>query len=108
MSEQAVVTYDQGDATSPPGECYLTGAAWVGRGGKPAYASGLGVFRDMEQCMEAMTEALMSIHGRRTLARLARSHGITAEARTIEPEDLEQMAALVRQHRAALAGGAEG
>ena len=101
--EQAVVAYDQGDPTGPPGECYLTGASWVGRGGKPTYVSGIGVFRDMGQCMEAMTTALVSIHGHHKLASLWKNNRIFAEARTIEPEDLEQMAALVRQHRAAQA-----
>ena len=55
-----------------------------------------------------MTKALTEIHGLRKLTHLVRTDRIHAEIRVIEPSDLEEMAALVRQHRASPAGGSEG
>lgn len=102
-SEQTILTHDQGTPASPPGECYLSGAAWVGRRGRPTFAAGIGVFQSEAQCLDAMTTALTEIHGLRKLTHLAKTDRIHAEVRVIEPSDLEEMAALVRQHRAAQA-----
>lgn len=109
MDDRAtVVQLDQGSVTSPPGECYLSGASWVGRRGRPTFAVGIGVFPSEADCLTAMTTALTEIHGLRKLTHLAKTDRIHAEIRVIEPSDLEEMAALVRQHRANQAGGAEG
>lgn len=89
----------------PPGECYLSGAAWVGRRGRPTFAMGIGVFPSEADCLDAMTRALTEIHGLRKLTHLVKTDSLHAEIRVIEPSDLEEMAALVRQHRAAQAAG---
>lgn len=102
------MAYDQGDPTSPPGECYLLSAAWTGRGGKTEGSSMVGVFASADAATEAILRWVASIVGRHRAAAMVKANRLSASMRVLEPSDLEQMAALVRQHRANLAGGSEG
>lgn len=96
-------THDQGERTSPPGECYLLSASWAGRGGKPAGGSLVGVFATPDDARGAILGWVAQSLGRHQAAALVNANRLSASMRTLEPSDLEEMAALVRQHRAAQA-----
>ena len=99
---------DFGDQESPSGECYLVSVGWLARGGKPGGSVGLGVFASQDDAMLAQIRVVGSEIGRATVSSMLKSGKMDAAARQIEPDHLEEMAALVRQHRANLAGGSEG
>ncbi len=103
MDELTAVTHDQGNPTSPAGECYLLTASWPGRGGKPEGISAVGVFATDDQATEAILGSVASSIGYRRVQGLVAANRMILTMRTLEPSDLEQMAALVRQHRAAQA-----
>lgn len=102
-SDGVVLTHDQGDPTSPPGECYLLSASWPGRGGKIQGVSAVGVFVSADAAIEATLRSVNAAIGPARASALVKANRLSATMRTLEPEDLEQMAALVRQHRAAQA-----
>ena len=102
------MAYDQGDPASPPGECYLLSASWVGRGGKTQGSSMVGVFANADAATEAILRWVARTIGPARASALVKANRLSASMRVLEPSDLEEMAALVRQHRANLAGGSEG
>lgn len=99
---------DFGTPDSPAGECFLMSVGWVARGGQAGGSVGLGVFVSPEDAMVAQLQVVAAKIGKRTVSGMLESGKLDVAVRQIEPDQLEQMAALVRQHRANLAGGSEG
>lgn len=99
-------THDQGEPTSPPGECYLLSASWADRGGKPAGGALVGVFPTPDEARDAILGWTAQSLGRHRAVALMKANRLSASMRVLEPSDLEEMAALVRQHRAAKAAEA--
>lgn len=100
--------HDFGDATSPAGECCLVSVGWVARGGQAGGSVGLGVFASADDAMAAQLRVVAGKIGLKTVSGMLKSGRMDVAVRTVEPEALEQMAALVRRHRASLAGEFEG
>lgn len=96
---------DFGDATSPVGECYLVSVGWVARGGQAGGSVGLGVFASADDAMAAQCRVVAAQLGPRAVSGMLKSGKMDMAVRPVEPDALEQMAALVRQHRAAQAAG---
>lgn len=100
------LTVDQGTPASAPGECYLLSASWLDRGGKLAGASAVGVFPSLEEAIKALLRSVADTIGRSRAIALMKANQLNTGHRVLEPGDLEEMAALVRQHRAAQAAQA--
>lgn len=105
---EPLLNHDQGNDASPSGECYLLSASWVDRGGKVGGGSLVGVFATPDDATNAILGYAAQVLGRARALVLMKAKRLGASYRVLEPDDLEEMAALVRQHRASQAAGAEG